>query len=69
MNMRSAPVVGRLAPRLLLPSSPPHSHTPQDPAFQIGRKAILDFLNNTFQMRLTKIEETSTGEPLETGRP
>ena len=32
-----------------------------DAAFQIGRKALLDWLNSTFSLRLTKIEETSNG--------
>jgi hypothetical protein len=32
-----------------------------DPAYFVGRKAILDWLNNTFQMNLAKIEETASG--------
>ena len=33
-----------------------------DPAYFVGRKAILDWLNNTFQMNLSKIEETASGK-------
>lgn len=32
-----------------------------DPAFFVGRKAILDWLNTTFQMNLQKIEESASG--------
>ena len=32
-----------------------------DPAFFVGRRAILDWLNHTFQMNLAKIEETASG--------
>lgn len=32
-----------------------------DPAYFVGRKAILGWLNDTFQMSLTKIEETASG--------
>lgn len=33
-----------------------------DPAYFVGRKAILEWLNGTFQMNLSKIEETASGE-------
>lgn len=32
-----------------------------DPAYFVGRKAILHWLNDTFQMNLSKIEETASG--------
>lgn len=32
-----------------------------DPAYFVGRRAILDWLNNTFHMNLAKIEETASG--------
>jgi len=32
-----------------------------DPAYFVGRRAILDWLNTTFQMNLSKIEETASG--------
>jgi hypothetical protein len=32
-----------------------------DPAYFVGRRAILDWTNNTFQMNLQKIEETASG--------
>ena len=32
-----------------------------DPAFFVGRRAILDWLNATFKMALSKIEETASG--------
>ena len=32
-----------------------------DPAYFIGRKAIVDWINSTFQMNLGKIEETASG--------
>lgn len=32
-----------------------------DPAYFLGRKAIIDWLNTTFQFNLSKIEETASG--------
>ncbi len=32
-----------------------------DPAFFVGRRAILDWLNKTFECNMTKIEETASG--------
>lgn len=32
-----------------------------DPAYFVGRRAIIDWINNTFQMNLAKIEETASG--------
>lgn len=32
-----------------------------DPAFFVGRKAILDWLNETFHYNLNKVEETASG--------
>ena len=32
-----------------------------DPAFFVGRRAILDWVNSTFRMNLAKIEETASG--------
>ena len=32
-----------------------------DAAFQIGRKALLDWLNSTFSLHLARIEETANG--------
>lgn len=33
-----------------------------DPAYFVGRKAILIWLNDTFHMNLSKIEETASGK-------
>ena len=32
-----------------------------DPAFFVGRRAILDWLNKTFETNMSKIEETASG--------
>ena len=32
-----------------------------DPAYFVGRKAILNWINDTFQLNLSKIEDTASG--------
>ena len=34
----------------------------QDPAFFTGRKLIIQWVNDTFHMNVSKIEETASGE-------
>ena len=33
-----------------------------DPAYFVGRRQILEWINSTFQMSLSKIEQTASGE-------
>jgi hypothetical protein len=33
-----------------------------DPAYFLGRRQILQWMNNSFQMNVGKIEETASGE-------
>lgn len=40
----------------------PPPPVPQDPAFFTGRKLIIQWLNDTFHMNVSKIEETASGE-------